>query len=147
MAGFEITQELDVSATQIYSIIADTGTWGEWFMMHDGFLEDPPEHMTVNSKLVQSIRMLGMTHRLELTITAFKPPMQLVFSGSSPAGVSCEFSFGIQRVPGGCSLTIAGDFAGPMVNGQLGQVIERDARQLLTDSMHKLEAMTGSAGR
>lgn len=144
MARFEVTNALAVSPVQLYTIIADTSTWGDWFLLHDGFAEQPPEHIGVNTTLVQNIRMLGMSQKLELTITAFKPPMQLTMSGSSPAGITCEFSFAIERSPGGSKLTIAGDFAGPILTGQLSQVIQGDAQAQLTKSMAKLGEITGS---
>ncbi|MET8876179.1 type II toxin-antitoxin system Rv0910 family toxin [Nocardia sp. NPDC004278] len=144
MAEFEVTSALAVSPAQLYALIADTSTWGDWFLLHGGFAEQPPERIGVNTKLVQNIRMLGTTQRLELTIAAFKPPMQLTLSGSSPAGVTCEFSFIIERSPGGCRLTIAGDFAGPILTGQLAKVIEGDAQAQLTKSMARLCKITGS---
>ncbi|MGV9614381.1 type II toxin-antitoxin system Rv0910 family toxin [Nocardia xishanensis] len=144
MARFEVTSALEVSPAQLYALIADTATWGDWFLLHDGFAEQPPEHIGVNTKLVQNIRMLGMTQRLDLTIAAFKPPMRLTLSGSSPAGVTCEFSFAIERSPGGCRLTIAGDFSGPVLTGQLAKVVEGDAQAQLTESMARLSKLTRS---
>ncbi|WP_228000211.1 type II toxin-antitoxin system Rv0910 family toxin [Nocardia australiensis] len=145
MAKFEVTNALEVNPMRLYTIIADTSTWGDWFQLHGGFAEIPPEHIGVNSMLAQNIRMLGMTQRLDLTITAFKPPMELTLSGSSPAGITCEFTFAIERRPGGCQLTISGDFTGPVLTGQLSQVIEHDAQKQLTKSMAKLREITGSA--
>lgn len=142
MAEFEVSRALEASPMQLYSIIANTSTWQDWFLMHDGFLEQPPERMAVNSTLVQNIRMLGMSHKLELTITAFKPPMQLTLSGRSEIGLVCEFTFGIERRPGGSQLTIAGNFTGSMLNAQLEQVIERDAHSQLTNSMSKLATLS-----
>ncbi|MGV9740670.1 type II toxin-antitoxin system Rv0910 family toxin [Nocardia farcinica] len=142
MAGFEVSRALDASPAQIYTIIADTTTWSEWFMLHESFAEAPPEHITVNSRMVQNIRMLGMSQRIELTATAFKPPMQLIISGRSPAGVSCEFSFAIERKPGGCQLTIAGAFSGAVLTGQLEQAVQREAQTQLVASIGKLAALS-----
>ncbi|MET9487046.1 SRPBCC family protein [Nocardia sp. NPDC006630] len=146
MSGFEVTRALEASPMQLYSILANTSTWQEWFVMHDGFVEQPPERMSVNSTLVQNVRMLGMSHKLELTITAFKPPMQLTLAGRSEVGLICEFSFGIERRPGGSQLTIAGNFSGAMLNAQLTQVIERDAQTQLTNSMSKLAKLSEDVG-
>ncbi|RMI32605.1 SRPBCC family protein [Nocardia stercoris] len=130
---------------RLYSVIADTATWGDWFQMHGGFAEAPPTNIGVNSKLAQNIRLMGMTQRLDLTVVAFKPPMELTLAGSSPAGITCEFTFAIARRPGGCELTIAGDFDGPVLTEQLSQLIENDAQTQLAGSMDKLHEITGSA--
>jgi hypothetical protein len=145
MTRIEVSQKLDASPAQLYSTIANTATWREWFTMHDKFLEDPPEQIAVNSRLVQNIRMLGMTHKLELTITDFKPPMRLTMSGTAAAGVTCEFSFSIERRPGGADLTITGDFGGPLLTAQLAQAVGSDAQAQLTESLNRLAALSEAA--
>ncbi|RDI42795.1 type II toxin-antitoxin system Rv0910 family toxin [Nocardia mexicana] len=144
MNRIEVVQELAVAPPQLYSIISDTDSWGDWFTLHDRFLEQPPEQLQLNSRLVQAIRVMGMSHTVELTVTEFRPPIRLTLSGRGTGGMTCDFEFGIERSPAGTTLSISGVFEGPMLNAQLSRIVEEDGRTQLTASLDRLSTLAAA---
>ncbi|MET7768403.1 SRPBCC family protein [Nocardia sp. NPDC005366] len=145
MAHIEVTKLLTVNPARLYATIADPSTWGNWFALHDNFVEEPPKQISVNTRMVQNVRILGMSHRVELTVTSFRPPMQLVMSGSSAAGVTCEFHFSVERHSGGSKLTFSGDFTGAALTGQLMRAVDTDVVAKLEASLDKLAILVEAA--
>lgn len=144
MNTIEVVQELAVAPPQLYSIIADTESWGDWFTLHDRFLERPPDRLQVNSRLVQAIRVLGMSQTVELTVTEFRPPIRLTLSGRGSGGMTCDFEFEVERCAGGTRLSISGRFEGPILNDQLARMVEQDGRTQLTASLGLLSELAAA---
>ncbi|MFB7716594.1 SRPBCC family protein [Nocardia sp. NPDC056100] len=145
MAHIEVTKLMNVNPARLYATIADPSTWGQWFAMHDTFVGEPPKQIAVNSRMVQNVHVLGMSHRVELTVTSFRPPMHLVLSGSSAAGVACEFRFSVRRQAGGSELTLSGDFTGPALTGGLMRAVDTDVVAKLEASLDRLAALAEAA--
>ncbi|MGN2638903.1 hypothetical protein ACTD5D_22605 [Nocardia takedensis] len=102
-----------------------------------------PGRLTVNSRMVQNIRMLGMSHQMELIVTEYRPPLRLVMTGRGSGGISCEFEFSIERHSGGSTLSMQGEFNGPLINAELAQVVAQDADTQMRESMRRLAVPAG----
>ena len=145
MGHIEVTKVFaNIAPDALFATVADTSTWGEWFTVHEKFMEEPPAKLEVGSRLVEKVVMLGMANKLESTITALDAPNTLTVAGTGMAGVKCEFTFSMKPEGTGTELTIAGDFDGALIKGALGKAVEKDGTKHLSKSLDQLAVLAAT---
>ena len=132
MGHIEATRELPAPPLAVWATVSDPSTWGEWFTLHERWLETPPEVLTAGAVLTAKIVMLGMANKIEWRVESVDPPHRLALSGTGMAGVKCSFAFTLTPAgEHGSQFSVTGDFEGALVKGALGKAVEKDgAKQL-----------------
>jgi uncharacterized protein YndB with AHSA1/START domain len=145
MGHIEATRNLTASPHALWETVSNLDTWGEWFTVHDKWMEEPPAVITEGATLSAKIVMLGMANKIDWTVEAVEAPTRLVLSGTGMAGVKATFEFIIEPVDGGSRFTVTGDFAGALIKGALGKAVEKDGVKQLDKSLDALDAMASAA--
>ncbi|MGW5316580.1 type II toxin-antitoxin system Rv0910 family toxin [Nocardia thailandica] len=141
MGHIEYTRTLTATPEALWSIIADPSSWGDWFSIHERWMEEPPATLTVGAKLVAKIFMLGMANKLEWVVEEVDEPRTLVLGGTGMAGVKVRFTFTVAAAGAGSELGIAGDFEGALIKGALGKAVEKDGLVQLEKSLTALDTL------
>lgn len=144
MGHIEATNILTASPEAVWKIISNPQTWGDWFTVHAGWIEDAPTTITQGSKLVEKIVMLGMANKLEWTVTDIEESKKLAMSGTGMAGVKVGFAFVIEPDEVGSKFSVIGDFEGALIKGALGKAVEKDFGKQLTKTIAQLDALAAA---
>ena len=142
MGHIEHSKTMTASPEQLYAIASNPNTWGEWFTIHERWMEEPPAVVAVGSTLVAKVVMLGMANKFEWHVDAVDAPSKLALSATGMAGVKVAFTF--ELVPaedGGTVFNVAGDFEGALIKGALGKAVEKEGRKHLEKSLDQLDAL------
>ncbi|MEN4479488.1 type II toxin-antitoxin system Rv0910 family toxin [Mycolicibacterium cosmeticum] len=145
MGHIEASRELGAGAAELWATVADPTTWGDWFTVHDKWLEEPPATLTPGTKLIAKIVMLGMANKIEWSIESVEAPHKLVLAGTGMAGVKARFVFGIEPIATGSRFTVSGDFEGALVKGALAKAVEKDGVKQLDKSLDALDAYAAAS--
>lgn len=145
MGHIEATEKLSASPDAVWKVISDPATWGEWFTIHERWMEEPPATLTAGSKLTAKIMMLGMANKIEWTVDDVDAPNKLVLSGTGMAAVKVQFVFELKAAGEGSELQISGDFSGTLIKGALAKAVEKDATSQIDKSLTKLDALATAA--
>src|SRR5215813_3405330 len=82
MGHIEATRELAANPEALWATVSDLANWGEWFTVHEKWLEEPPAELCEGTKLTAKIVMLGMANKIEWTIEAVDAPRSLVLGAT-----------------------------------------------------------------
>lgn len=145
MGHIEATRDLSAAPDALWATVADPATWGEWFTVHDKWMEEPPARLTAGTKLSAKIVMLGMANKIDWTIESADAPSRLVLTGTGMAGVTATFEFSIMPEGTGSRFTVAGDFEGALVKGALAKAVEKDGAKQLDKSLDALDSLASAA--
>ncbi|CAM3611971.1 SRPBCC family protein [Smaragdicoccus niigatensis] len=141
MGHIEASKDLAASPEAIWAVVANPQTWGDWFTIHEKWMEEPPVTLTVGAKLVDKIVMLGMANKLEWTVAEINAPTALVVTGTGMAGVKITSTFAIEPKGEGTNFTVSVDFDGALIKGALGKAVEKDGLRELEKSVEALNAL------
>ncbi|MBS9534825.1 SRPBCC family protein [Mycobacterium sp. M1] len=145
MGHIEATKQLSVSPDALWATVADPSTWGDWFTIHERWMEEPPATLEPGATLVAKIMMLGMANKIEWKVEQVQAPHSLTLSGTGMAGVKCEFNFTVTPSGDGSEFSVAGDFEGALVKGALAKAVEKDGAKQLDKTLAQLEALAAAA--
>jgi uncharacterized protein YndB with AHSA1/START domain len=145
MGHIEATRELSADAEAIWATVANPNTWGDWFTVHDKWMDEPPAVLTEGAKLSAKIVMLGMANKIDWTIESVEAPSRLVLTGTGMAGVKATFEFTVLPEGSGSRFTVAGDFEGALVKGALAKAVEKDGVKQLDKSLDALDVLASAA--
>jgi uncharacterized protein YndB with AHSA1/START domain len=143
MGHIEANRVLNASPEALWQVLSNPGTWGEWFTIHEKWMEEPPAELAAGSKMVAKIMMLGMANKIEWTVSNVVAPSRLTLGGTGMANVKTEFEFTIEPEGDGSRLTISGDFHGALIKGALAKAVEKDGLTQLDASLAKLDELAG----
>jgi uncharacterized protein YndB with AHSA1/START domain len=146
MGHIEAARELTANPEALWATVSDLANWGDWFTVHEKWLEEPPAELREGTKLTAKIVMLGMANKIEWTIEAVDAPRSLVFDGAGMAGVKAKFSFTVDPIEDGSMFTVSGDFEGAMIKGALGKAVEKDGVRQLEKTLQQLDALASASG-
>jgi uncharacterized protein YndB with AHSA1/START domain len=139
MGHIEATRELPATPDAVWATVSDLSTWGNWFTIHERWMEDPPAKLAAGTKLTAKIMMLGMANKIEWTVEDVDPPTRLSLSGIGMAGVKCSFTFTLEPSgQDGALFTVTGDFDGALIKGALGKAVEKDGAKQLDETLAQL---------
>lgn len=145
MGHIEATREFTASPEALWAIIADPQTWGQWFTVHDRWLEEPPATLTSGARLIAKIVMLNMANKIEWTVRTVDAPRTLALGGTGMAGVKADFAFVIEPIATGSRFTVTGDFEGALVKGALAKAVEKDGARQLDKTLARLDELASAA--
>ncbi|GAB2718753.1 type II toxin-antitoxin system Rv0910 family toxin [Nocardia thraciensis] len=141
MGHIEYTKKLSAAPDALWAVVGNPNTWGDWFSIHERWMEEPPATLEVGNKLVAKVVMLGMANKFEWNVAAVDAPSKLTLTATGMAGVKVEFTFTISAADGGSELAVNGDFEGALIKGALGKAVEKDGMKQLEKSLEQLEAL------
>ena len=144
MGHIDATTTLSATPAELWAVISDPQTWGDWFTIHERWLEEPPADLAAGTKLTAKIVMLGMANKIEWTVREVDAPARMVLSGTGMAGVKTEFTFALSEVEGGTTLDVSGDFEGSLIKGALAKAVEKDGRNQLDKTLAKLDELAAA---
>jgi carbon monoxide dehydrogenase subunit G len=144
MGHIEATKHLGASPDALWARVSDLTHWGDWFTVHEKWLQDPPSALTPGTTLVAKIVMLGMANKIEWRVDEVEAPKRMVMSGTGLAGVKCQFEFTVTPSGDGSDFTVTGDFEGAMIKGALGKAVEKDGAKQLDKSLQRLEELAAA---
>ena len=145
MGHIEATRELAASPEALWDIISNPNTWGQWFSVHDKWLDEPPATLTAGARLTAKIVMLNMANKIEWSVKSVDAPTSLALGGTGMAGVKADFRFTIEPVGTGSRFTVSGDFEGALVKGALAKAVEKDGAKQLDKTLAKLDELASAA--
>lgn len=143
MGHIESTRDLSATPERVWAVLADPGTWEQWFSIHAGWIEEPPATLSEGAKLTEKIMMLGMANKLEWTVTEFDAPKRATIAGTGMAGVKTQFTFVVEANGGGSRVSVSADFEGSLIVGALGKAVEKDGTKNLEKSLAALADLAG----
>lgn len=145
MGHIEAERHLPAPVAAVWAIIADPSTWGDWFTVHEKWLQEAPATLTAGENLVAKIVMLGMANKIEWTVEGVDAPRQLSMSGTGMAGVKCSFTFTLEPAGDNAArFMLAGDFEGALIKGALGKAVEKDGAKQLDKSLAALAELAAA---
>ena len=139
MASVTVTADIDATPEQVWAVLANPATWGEWVEIHQGFAGEAPSQFTPGGAFVQRVRVMGMPGDVRWTVTGLQEPVRLELEGVGPMGIGLRAVYSI--VQRGSSSTGAGvmDFKGAAVM-MVGAQLESEVGASLRSSLAKLKA-------
>lgn len=139
MPQLKITFDLDATPDQVWSAVSDPQTWSDWLTIHLRWIQPPPQRLSVGSKLVNKIILLGMPNKVSWTVSELQPPGIITLTGEGIAGLRTTLAFHGRPTNSGTALEITGTTEGRLVEGRFGNAVQRDIRKQLELSMRRLE--------
>jgi uncharacterized protein YndB with AHSA1/START domain len=139
MGHIEATRELPAPPEAIWALVADPSRWGDWFTIHEKWLDEPPSPLAPGNKLTAKIVMMGMANKIEWTVDDVEAPNRLSLSGTGMANVKCAFTFTLEPSgDNGSTFNVRGDFEGALIKGALGKAVEKDGAKQLDATLAQL---------
>ena len=146
MGKVSTTVGIPAAPEQVWSTIADPGSYEQWLTIHTKWKGDVPETFSHGAKADEVVTMLGMANTISWTVEEFDAPSRLTISGTGMAGVRSTFTMSVASDGnGGSTAEIAAEFEGQMVVGALGKAVEKDAQDNLERSLANLSQLVVAA--
>jgi carbon monoxide dehydrogenase subunit G len=139
MATVSVTADIDATPEQVWAVLANPNTWGEWVEIHQGFSGEAPAQFFPGGSFVQRVRVVGMPADVRWTVTGLQEPVRLELEGTGPMGIGLRAEYSIEQR--GSSSTVSGvmDFKGAAVM-MVGAQLEGEVGASLRSSLAKLKA-------
>ena len=139
MASVTVTAGIDATPEQVWAVLANPSTWGDWVEIHQGFAGEAPGQFTPGGAFVQRVRVLNMPADVRWTVVGLQEPVRLELEGSGPMGIGLRAEYGIEHR--GSNSTVSGrmDFKGPAVM-MVGPQLETEVGNSLRASLGKLKS-------
>lgn len=144
MGHIEYTKKMAAEPEALWAVVGNPNTWGDWFSIHERWIQEPPATLEVGSKLVAKVVMLGMANKFEWNVVAVEAPSTLTLGATGMAGVKVEFTFRISGAGEGSELSLQGDFEGALIKGALGKAVEKDGMKQLETSLDALDTLAAA---
>ncbi|MBU3061632.1 SRPBCC family protein [Nocardia sp. NEAU-G5] len=145
MGHIEYTRKMTATPEALWAMVGNPNTWGDWFSIHERWMEEPPATLTVGGTLVAKVVMLGMANKFEWNVLAVQEPSTLTLGATGMAGVKVEFTFDISGDDEGSELSLRGDFEGALIKGALGKAVEKDGMKQLETSLEALDNLASAS--
>jgi uncharacterized protein YndB with AHSA1/START domain len=144
MGHIEYTRRMTATPEALWAVVGNPNTWGDWFSIHDRWMEEPPATLAVGGRLVAKVVMLGMANKFEWRVLAVEAPRTLTLGATGMAGVRVEFTFDIAGDGEGSELSLRGEFEGALIKGALGKAVEKDGRKQFETSLDTLNTLASA---
>ena len=141
MGQVVVTRHLAATPAELWSIVIDPRTWGDWFTVHDRWLNCLPASLAEGTGLAAKVVLLGVANRMAWTVESVVAPTSLVLVGTGPARLAARWVFAMGPAETGSWFTFAGDLEGTLVRGALVKAVERDCAKQVEMSLTLLEAL------
>ncbi|CAM2918620.1 SRPBCC family protein [Skermania piniformis] len=141
MAKVDVTKQIDAAPEKVWALLANPSSYPDWLTIHDGWRGEPPTEVSVGSTFTEMCTVMGMTNKIDWTVTECEVPRALKISGTGLAGAKISFTMSVGADGDGSSAAIDAEFEGQMVVGAIGKAIERSAGKEVEASLDKLAAL------
>src|SRR4051794_2141356 len=123
MASVTVTADIDATPEQVWAVLANPSTWGDWVEIHQGFAGEAPAQFVPGGAFVQRVRVLNMPADVRWTVVGLQEPVRLELEGAGPMGIRLLARYGVQTRGSGSTVT-----AHMEVKGAAGVVGRRPRR-------------------
>jgi len=138
MADVTVTTDIKAGAEQVWAVLANPSTWGDWVEIHQGFAGEAPAQFFPGGAFVQRVRVLGMPADVRWTIVGLQEPVRLELEGAGPMGINLRAEYGVEEHTGASTVTAHMEFKGAAVM-MVGSQLESEVGGALRNSLAKLK--------
>jgi uncharacterized protein YndB with AHSA1/START domain len=139
MADVTVTTDIKAGAEEVWAVLANPATWGDWVDIHQGFAGEAPAQFFPGGAFVQRVRVLGMPADVRWTIVGLQEPVRLELEGAGPMGINLRAEYGVEDQGGSSTVTAHMEFKGAAVM-MVGSQLESEVGSSLRTSLAKLKA-------
>src|SRR5437763_11526987 len=139
MADVNVTADIDATPEQVWAVLANPATWGDWVEIHQGFVGEAPSGFAPGGAFVQRVRVLGMPADVRWTIVGLQEPIRLELQGTGPMGINLRAEYRVEDKAGSSTVTAYMEFKGAAVM-MVGSQLESEVGSSLRGSLGKLKA-------
>ncbi|WCT05763.1 type II toxin-antitoxin system Rv0910 family toxin [Rhodococcus qingshengii] len=138
MAPITIERELPVSLARVWATVSDPTTYEHWHALHSEWVEPPPKALEVGSRMVQRVKIANITDTIEFHVETYRPPNDLVTSGSGSTGSKVSLRLSCVPSSEGSTITIELNVASPLLFGPIGKAIQKTFKKQLAATLDEL---------
>jgi uncharacterized protein YndB with AHSA1/START domain len=143
MAKVDVTKDIAAPADKVWALLANPSSYPDWLTIHDGWRGDVPTAVSQGSTFTEMCTVMGMTNKIDWTVSEYAAPSLLKISGTGLAGAKISFTMTVAADGAESKANIDAEFEGQMVVGAIGKAIERSARKEVEASLDKLATLVG----
>jgi uncharacterized protein YndB with AHSA1/START domain len=141
MAKVDVTRDISAPQEKVWALLSNPSSYPDWLTIHDGWRGDVPTEVSQGSTFTEMCTVMGMTNKIDWTVTEYVAPSALKISGTGLAGAKISFTMTVETDGDDSKANIDAEFEGQMVVGAVGKAIERSARKEVEASLDKLGAL------
>ena len=143
MADVTVTTDIRAGAEQVWAVLANPSTWGDWVEIHQGFAGEAPVQFFPGGAFVQRVRVLGMPADVRWKVVGLQEPVRLELEGAGPMGINLRAEYRVEDHAGSSTVTAYMEFKGAAVM-MVGSQLESEVGNSLRSSLAKLKARVES---
>ena len=141
MAKVDVTKEISAPQEKVWALLSNPSSYPDWLTIHDGWRGDVPTEVSLGSTFTEMCTVMGMTNKIDWTVSEYTAPSALKISGTGLAGAKITFTMSVEADGTDSKANIDAEFEGQMVVGAIGKAIERSARKEVDTSLERLGAL------
>jgi uncharacterized protein YndB with AHSA1/START domain len=141
MAKVDVTKDISAPQEKVWELLSNPSSYPDWLTIHDGWRGDVPTEVGQGSTFTEMCTVMGMTNKIDWTVSEYTAPSALKISGTGLAGAKITFTMTVEAGGENSKANIDAEFEGQMVVGAIGKAIERSARKEVEASLEKLGAL------
>lgn len=141
MAKVDVSNAIAAPPEKVWALLANPSSYPDWLTIHDGWRGEVPTEVTQGTSFTEMCTVMGMTNKIDWTVTEYEAPGVLKISGTGLSGAKISFTMSVAADGDGSAANIDAEFEGQMVVGAIGKAIERSARKEVEASLDKLAAL------
>lgn len=124
MSRVHASIEINAPIEQVWDTIMDPDRLGDWVTIHRSVQSVSSRPLTSGAKMAQTLRVHGVSFRVEWTLSDVTPPHHADWNGHGPAGSRAAICY---RLSGGDGQPTAFDYTNEFTapGGRLGNVASR----------------------
>jgi uncharacterized protein YndB with AHSA1/START domain len=139
MASVTVTADIDATPDQVWAVLANPSTWGDWVEIHQGFAGEAPAQFFPGGAFVQRVRVLNMPADVRWRVVGLQAPVRLELEGGGPMGIALRAEYRIEQRGSGSTVTGQMEFKGAALT-MVGPQLETEVGNSLRGSLAKLKA-------
>jgi carbon monoxide dehydrogenase subunit G len=139
MADVTATTDIDATPAQVWAVLANPSTWGDWVENHQGFAGEAPAQFFPGGSFVQRVRVMGMPTDVRWKVVGLQEPVRLELEGTGPMGIALFARYAVEQAARGSAVTAYMEFKGAAVM-MVGSQLESEVGSSLRGSLAKLKA-------
>lgn len=139
MGAVTKSADLDAPAEKVWTILTDTGSYGQWNAVHVEFPDGAPD-LGPDVTFKEKVTLMGMPGEVAWKVTEFEDGKRVVLEGEGPMGVKLRNGYAIEEADGKTKLTLESEFGGEALAAMEGPLTAA-AGNAGDESLKKLEAL------
>ena len=139
MADVTVTADINATPQQVWAVLANPASWGDWVELHQGFAGEAPTQFVPGGAFVQRVRVLNTPADVRWTVVGLQEPVRLEFEGGGPMGIALRAEYTIEDRGSRSTVVAHMEFKGAAVT-MVGAQLETEVGSSLRASLGKLKA-------